>query len=161
MELIDKEVELIRNKAERAHKSGYNCSQSVLYALADHVGIDEELALKISSGFAGGLRSGEVCGAVSGAIMGIGLKYGYSDGAYKDKKKYYSIVKEFQKVFKEKNNTIVCRELLGIDLSIRNGEDIIRQNNLFVELCRVFIQDAAEAAYKIIKRDIEVDKILL
>lgn len=159
MKTMDKEVEVIRGKAKKAHESGFNCAQSVLYALADNVGLDAELALKISSGFAGGMRSGEVCGAVSGAIMAIGLKYGYSDGTYKDKKKYYTVVKKFQKEFKEKNNTILCRELLGIDLSIRNGEDIIRQNNLFVKLCREFIQDAAEIAYRIIQEEIVVEKI--
>ena len=48
---MSKRVEL----AERLFKEGYNCSQSVFAAFSDLYGIDEELALKLSSSFGGGL----------------------------------------------------------------------------------------------------------
>lgn len=43
---------------------GYNCSQSVVAALAPQLGLSEELALRLSSGFGAGIgRMREVCGA--------------------------------------------------------------------------------------------------
>lgn len=57
--------------------SGYNCSQTVISVFCKGIDIDRETALKISSGFGGGMRKGEVCGAVTGAIMVLGLKQGF------------------------------------------------------------------------------------
>lgn len=51
-------------------------SKRVVFAsFSDLLGLDKETALKIGSGFGGGIaRKQEVCGAVSGAVMIIGLK---------------------------------------------------------------------------------------
>ena len=55
---------------------GYNCSQAVLSGYAGQFGLDEETAMKISSGFGGGMgRMADTCGAVTGAFMVLG-KYG-------------------------------------------------------------------------------------
>ena len=54
---------------------GFNCSQAVFSSYAE--GIDEATALKIASGFGGGMgRMAETCGAVTGAMMVLGLKFG-------------------------------------------------------------------------------------
>lgn len=37
-------------------KKGVNCSQCVLSAFSEELGLDKELALKIASGFGGGMR---------------------------------------------------------------------------------------------------------
>jgi C_GCAxxG_C_C family probable redox protein len=58
-------------------KEGYNCAQSVLFGFAEKLQISKDTALKISSGFGGGMgRKQEVCGAVSGGILVISLIYG-------------------------------------------------------------------------------------
>ena len=49
------------------------------------LGIDEKTALKISSGFGGGMACAETCGAVTGAYMVIGMKHGH-DVSDPDKK---------------------------------------------------------------------------
>ena len=54
------------NKAEKYFCSNFNCSQAVFTTFATELGMDEELALKISTQFGGGARKGEMCGAVSG-----------------------------------------------------------------------------------------------
>jgi hypothetical protein len=44
---------------------GYNCSQAVFSTMARHCGIDEDLALKVASGFGGGIgRMQKTCGAI-------------------------------------------------------------------------------------------------
>ncbi|MGN0595589.1 MAG: C-GCAxxG-C-C family protein [Hominimerdicola sp.] len=107
-----------KQKAMELFKQGYNCSQSVIGAWAEEMGLDLETALKISSGFGGGIgRMREVCGAFSGAVMVLGLKYGNTIGSdAKAKGANYQLIQKFAQRFKEENgrNTIICRELLGL-----------------------------------------------
>ena len=61
--------------AEKYFKEGANCSQAVLAAFADDLGITEEFAMRLASGFGGGIgRMREVCGAFSARR---GLKEGF------------------------------------------------------------------------------------
>ena len=55
-------------KALSYFKDKFHCSQSVLAAYADELGLTEEQALKIAACFNAGMRKGEVCGACSGAF---------------------------------------------------------------------------------------------
>ena len=62
-------------KAKELFTKGYNCSQAVLGAFAEDLGMDFETAMKLSSSFGGGMgRMREVCGTVSGMFMAAGLK---------------------------------------------------------------------------------------
>lgn len=97
--------------------SGYNCAQSVAIAFSDLIGMDEKTIAKAICGFGGGMgRLREVCGAFSGAVFVLSLLYGYDDEKdYETKKTLYSYIQEFAEMCREKNNSIVCRELLGLD----------------------------------------------
>lgn len=66
-----------KEEALRLFESGFNCNQAVLTAFSGELGIDKETALKIGTGFGGGVRRGDVCGAVSGAVMVLGMKQGH------------------------------------------------------------------------------------
>ena len=103
-------------KAERLFREGYNCSQSVFAAYCDLYGIDEETALKLSASFGGGMgRMREVCGAVSGMFLIAGMETGATEGKDSEGKKYnYDTVQFLAEKFREKNGSIVCRELLGL-----------------------------------------------
>lgn len=103
-------------KAERLFKEGYNCSQSVFAAYCDLYGIDEQTALKLSASFGAGMgRMREVCGAVSGMFLVAGMETGAIEGKDSEGKKYnYDTVQFLAEKFKEKNGSIVCRELLGL-----------------------------------------------
>lgn len=60
----------ISDEALTRFKNGYFCSQAVLTVFAEDLGLDEKTAMKIVSGFGGGMgRMGEVCGAVTGAFL--------------------------------------------------------------------------------------------
>lgn len=95
---------------------GCNCAQAVFCAFCDLTGFDRETALRVSSGFGGGLgRLRETCGAVSGMIMATNAIYGYSDiGDPELKSEHYKLVQQLCKRFSVKTGSIVCRELLGI-----------------------------------------------
>ena len=105
-------------KAGELFRQGYNCAQSVFCAFADEVGMDFNTALKLSSSFGGGMgRLREVCGAVSAMFMIAGLKYGYTTPNNDTiKAEHYERIQKLAEEFKKKNKTIICRELLGLDV---------------------------------------------
>lgn len=107
-------------KAKELFLSGYNCSQAVLGVFCEEYGIDFNTAMKLSSPFGGGMgRMREVCGAVSGMFMAAGLIYGFADTEDKKAKgELYKKIQELANKFREKNGSIICRELLnGIESS--------------------------------------------
>lgn len=114
------------NEKERAvelFKEGFNCSQAVFTAFAHRFDIDEDTAKKISAGLGGGVgRMREVCGAVSGAAMVIGSVCSATDGKDSDsKQKNYELVREFADRFTYENGSVICRELLGLDVKMENS----------------------------------------
>jgi len=104
-----------KEKAMAYFKEGFNCSQSVFLAFAEEYGLDKQTALKLSSSFGGGMgRMREVCGSVSGMLMAAGLIYGYDLPNDNDaKREHYKRVQQLAGEFREKNGSIICRELLG------------------------------------------------
>lgn len=94
---------------------GYNCSQSVVAALAPDLGLSEELALRLASGFGAGIgRMREVCGAFCGVVAVIGLVYSDPSDP-QDKSRIYALVQQAAQMYRERNGggSIVCRELLA------------------------------------------------
>ncbi len=144
------------NRVERAvscFKEGFTCSQAMLSTYGPQLGLNHELALKVSGAFGGGMaRMGETCGAVTGAFMVIGLKHGNARVEDKQaKERAYSLIREFVDRFKSRNGSIVCRELLGYDISTPKGLKLIREKKLTTTLCPKFVQDAAEIVEQILE----------
>ncbi|MBQ8768133.1 MAG: C_GCAxxG_C_C family protein [Oscillospiraceae bacterium] len=105
------------DRAEQAAQlflRGYNCAQAVAVAFSDLTGLSPELSAKMASSFGGGMgRLREVCGAVSGMLLVTSLLYGY-DRPEDDqgKKELYKLVQSLAEQFRQKNGSIICRELL-------------------------------------------------
>jgi C_GCAxxG_C_C family probable redox protein len=141
------------NKVEIAtslFKKGYNCSQALLVSYGIELGLNRKTAMKIASAFGGGIgRMGETCGAVTGAIMIIGLIYGKSRLDKNAKAKTYELTRKFVKKFKARNNSIICRELIGIDIS-SNSELNSNVNEIIKVKCPAYVQNAAEIIEEII-----------
>ena len=103
-------------KATALFMEGYNCAQSVFLAFEDMYELDRKTALRISSGFGGGMgRLREVCGCVSGAFMAAGLLMGYDDVAdLEGKKETYSMIQTIANAFRDEQGSIICREILKL-----------------------------------------------
>lgn len=136
-------------KTERAislFKEGFSCSQAVLAAYAEGLGLDGETALRMAQPFGGGIaKSGDWCGAVTGAFLVIGLKYGRvkaADTAAKDKT--YALVQEFVRRFGARHGATRCNDLLGCDISTPEGQKTIEERKLHETLCENLIRDAVE-----------------
>ena len=97
--------------------SGYGCSQSVVAAFADLYGLDETMAKRIAAGFGGGVgRMRMMCGTVSGLVMLAGLDCGQTEGDDSEgKAACYKVVQELLETFKQRNGSIICAELLGLN----------------------------------------------
>lgn len=133
-------------------KQGFSCSQAVLSAFSDIFDLDVDLALKISQPFGGGIaHRGEICGAVSGAFMAIGLKFGRTraeDTPARDRT--YEAVTQFIQKFENLHGSIICKELLGYDLSTEEGERKAEEEELFETICPKFVQHAADILIELI-----------
>ena len=101
-----------------------NCSQATLCAFCKEAKITEEMGMKIATGFGGGIRDEEVCGAVTGAVMALGLIMGQKDDEDIDaKQKASDLTVEFNRRFKEKHGSLVCRDLKDKDICQQLVED--------------------------------------
>ena len=103
--------------AMELHRQGYSCSQAVLAASSDVVGIDRETLLRLAAGFGGGIADmRDVCGAVSAMVMAADLLYarGAPDGNQRAEEDYPRL-RALADGFRQANGSIVCRELLGMD----------------------------------------------
>ncbi len=143
------------SKVEQAvsyFQEGFSCSQSILASYCIEFGLNESIALKLATGFGGGMgRLGKTCGAVSGALMVIGLKYGrdkIEDNSSKEKT--YTIVQKFIKKFIKLNKSISCNELLDCDIYTLEGLNSAKEKNLFSTLCPDFVRTSAEIIEKLL-----------
>ncbi len=136
-------------------REGFSCSQAILATYGGDLGLDRETALKAAAGMGGGMGGlGEVCGAVTGALIVIGLKYGHTEAKDKETKaKNYAIVRTFAGRFRAGNGSLLCRELLGCDISTAEGMETARQKGLFTELCPRLVRSAAEILEDVLCRD--------
>ena len=63
---------------------------------------------------------------------------------YFSKEETYDIAAEFIARFRERNSTIICRGLLGRDVTTNEGLREARKEKHFKKRCPKFVQDAAE-----------------
>jgi len=103
-------------EAKNNFLAGMNCAQAVLCAFADRCGLDRETALKLASGFGGGIaRQREVCGAITGMCMAADLIRGPGEGSDKAAKdEHYAFIRGLCDAFRNETGSIICRELLGL-----------------------------------------------
>jgi len=140
-----------RKKAISYFNQGYNCAQSVFSAFSDEFGINKEIARSIASGFGAGFgRLQETCGAVTGAIMVIGCKYFKRNDWSGSKEIVYQKTRDFISRFKERNGTINCLELIGVDFNTEEGMQTAKKKNLFRDKCEKYVRDACEILEEIV-----------
>jgi C_GCAxxG_C_C family probable redox protein len=138
--------------AAKLFDEGFACSQSILGSFCEDFGLDRKIALKLTDPFGAGMRGqSETCGTVTGALMVIGLKYGRTRADdLLAKEAAAELAQEFVKRFKERHGTIVCKALLGYDISIPEQHDIAEELGYFKTKCPNFVRDAAEILEQIL-----------
>ena len=142
----------VKNKSRKEiamelFEEGYNCAQSVFLAFEDMYEMDRKTALKLSSSFGAGMgRLREVCGSVSGMFMVAGMLYGYDDPKATDvKTAHYARIQELAADFEAQNRSIVCRELLGLNVKKQEPTPEARTEEYYKKRpCKELVGMAAE-----------------
>ena len=133
------------DKAEGLFRSGCACSQAVLGTYGPRFGLNEDLAMRVSAGFAGGMRMAETCGAVTGAFMVLGMAYcDEKCRTAEERKRAYEKSVSFSEEFKARYGALACRDLLGCDISTPEGSRLATEKGLFRSTCPGLVRGAAE-----------------
>ena len=107
-------VVLTEAEVDRQFKEGFDCSQVVLAAVSDKLGITKEQAYAVASCFGIGMAQGETCGAATGAMMALGIRYGNTEpNDMRCKAELFAKRDEFIRRFREMNGKVACPDLLG------------------------------------------------
>jgi len=109
-------------------------------------GLDRETALRVAGAFGAGMaRAGETCGCVTGSLMVIGLKQAKTRKGDDDGRELaYALAQEFMDAFRVRNGSLLCRDILGADVSTPEGAARVREQDLFRTICPKFVRDAGE-----------------
>ena len=154
-EILEEKAMTHADRAEELFCRGYNCAQAVAGAFCEELGIPLEKMLRMSAPFGGGIgRQREVCGAVSGMLMMAGLLYGYDipeEGEHRGE--CYAMTRELCDAFKDKNGSIICREILGKRAEV-GGKPEVRTSEFYkTRPCVKSVRDAAEILKEYISRN--------
>ena len=140
------------DNAVTTHGQSFSCSQSVFSAFAPRFGLDRKTALKLASPFGGGVaRRGEICGAVTGALLVLGLGRGADEPSGKEG--IYQLSQEFMRIFEQKHGTLLCRDLLGCDVSTDEGWQKVKATGKSSTVCPLLVRDAAEIVQALLGSD--------
>lgn len=134
-------------QAVSTFEKGFTCAQSVFATYADLFGMDRETALRLASPMGGGIgRMREVCGVVSAMALLAGLKEGNTDPENEEgKERIYLLTRQMAEKFKQKNGTIICRELLGIEGMEESAKPSKRTKEYYSKRpCSRLVADASE-----------------
>jgi C_GCAxxG_C_C family probable redox protein len=133
-------------------RKGFNCAQSIVKAYSAELGVDEQAAVKMASSLGAGIGyNGEVCGALSGAALVIGARYGNTDPAdTAGREKAYGKVNELLEKFQREHHTVLCRELISINLKIPEELKRARETGVFQNQCPMFVLSAGKILEEIL-----------
>ncbi len=146
----DETVNIAASHAE----AEFLCSEAVLMALAECLGVESKLIPRIATGFGAGIgREGEVCGALSGAVMRLGLKFGRDvPGFTEDGRRPHWYATELIKSFQALHGDLRCRDLLGLDLTDPEDYRKYSERKLWATKCRDLITSATKQAYELLAK---------
>jgi C_GCAxxG_C_C family probable redox protein len=133
-------------------RKGFNCAQSIVKAFSAELNADENAAVKMAASFGGGLgRNGFVCGALSGAALILGARFGNIEPAdTAAREKTYAAVSDLLEKFLKTHHTVLCRELISIDLKIPEELKRARETGVFSKQCPLFVFSAARLLEEIL-----------
>lgn len=133
--------DVVGEKAVSRFLSGYNCAQSILLTMSEHWNGENVLIPRIATAFGGGIgRCGSVCGALTGGVMAIGIKYGTNEPSAEKRLRAYELAHTVYRRFEKLHGTVLCRELIGYDLSDPEELEKARKAKVFEEKCAGFIR---------------------
>ncbi len=120
------------------------CSESILMAGCQALGIQSDLVPDIALGLAGGIGlQGKTCGVVPGAAMVLSLAVASKEPDYQKRKpRVFKAVGDLCKRFEAEFGTTECSKLCGLDLTTPEGRKIL-QERVKAEKCQIYVRACA------------------
>ena len=123
----------------------------MLLAVAENHNVQSDIVPGIASGFCGGMaRTDGLCGALVGGIMALGILYGRKSSD-DSPKKIYALTERLVRDFETQLGSRNCSEILGCNISTREGDAVFKASNLMKTVCL----DATVQATDLVMRVIE------
>lgn len=144
----------LAEKAVQRFQGGFNCAQSVLLTLYEHLEStgENELVPKIAAGFGGGIgRCGSVCGALTGSIMAVGIKYAPNEAGAEKRAQTYLNARALYRKFEAQHGTVFCRDLIKYDLSNPQEAAKARQEGASEKVCAKLVKSAIDNFFELEK----------
>ncbi|MFU8891710.1 MAG: C-GCAxxG-C-C family protein [Anaerosomatales bacterium] len=138
--------------AARHFTDGASCSQAVFVAFAPSLGVDADQALRLASGFGGGMHIGGTCGAATGAVLALGLAYAGEDSA-SDRHAVMGAVETFFERFGEQVGATECPAVLECDVRTAEGRALVREQGLREKRCLPAVRAAAQIVEEMLVAD--------
>lgn len=99
----------------------YNCCESVLMAMAEHLRTSSDLIPKIGTALGAGIGlNGLLCGSVSSVAIAIGIKFGRLRPE-DSPKQAWDMIDGYVASFLEKFGAVNCRQLTGLNMKAAEG----------------------------------------
>ena len=130
-------------------------------AVAEKHNIQSNIIPGIATGFCGGMsRTAGLCGALVGGVMALGILYGRKSSEDSLKKIYAlseRLVRDFEKHFGSRN----CSDILGCDISTREGEAVFQAKKLVKTVCLDTTVLATDLVMRLLEKQDEIRHSLI
>jgi len=103
---------MLTEKIEKYYSKEFdlNCAEAMVYSANEEYGLNlDKKALKMASGFGGGMGIESLCGALTGGIMVLGVLFTKEKAHESERVK--TLEKEFLSRYKDKMGDILCKPL--------------------------------------------------
>jgi len=123
-------------------KNGNNCAQSVFAHFANRLGLTQDSAVKIATGFGAGMgRTQQTCGAITGGILVLNSRYGRTETTTEEEQE--ELIEKIQilcDVFKNEHQSTQCLKILnGCNLRTEKGQNLFKNKNM-INICYGCVQ---------------------
>ena len=135
------------------YKGGLNCAESTLRCLIEAGAIDAPPeAVRMMTGFGGGMQRGTTCGAVVGAVAALGWATGRTEPG-QSREASAREVREFLRRFEACFGTLDCRALQATYVK----DHALKSEGMY-RSCTVFVEKAVELVQEILADEKEQGK---
>lgn len=135
------------------YKGGLNCAESTLRCLIETGAVDAPPeAVRMMTGFGGGMQRGTTCGAVVGAVAALGWATGRTEPG-QSREASARAVREFLRRFEACFGTLDCRALQATYVK----DHALKSEGMY-RSCTVFVEKAVELVQEILADEKEQGK---
>ena len=145
---------MTRDEIAKLIEDEIDCGMIITQEFTEETGLTVEQLRKITSCYGAGMLRGETCGAVIAAYNVIGLMYGHCKEHDNEQKGIMlSKMLRFNELFEEIYPSYMCKEIMGADITTKEGGRKIMEENLLMTHCPDVIYDVLNILEEVVNED--------